>query len=169
MEILIIGGILVLIMVLVSTRIKKSAAEAFEEEMVETDEFSILKPEGFLHPLREPRDFPFEAYSKLFGERSTRNIWRARARLRIYDGDRLDEIARETSESEEVVSSETSETGDETLIDSRRTEDDIIFLVKRKIVQKNGRTFELRATMLVPYDEEYSGRISALIDSFTVK
>ncbi|HUF04941.1 MAG TPA: hypothetical protein VMM38_12295 [Aridibacter sp.] len=174
MEILIIGGIVVLIMVIVSTRIKRSAAQAFEPDVIETDEFSVEKPEGFLHPLREPPDFPFEAYSKLFGERSTRNIWRARARLRMSGGLKLDDIASETSESEAVTSSEISEgTPGERLarIESRRTEDETEYVVRRKIVEsgERGKTYELRATMLVPYDEEYSERIEALLDSFKLK
>ncbi|MCO6510446.1 MAG: hypothetical protein J5I65_06600 [Aridibacter famidurans] len=174
MEILIIGGIVVIIMVIVSTRIKRSAAQAFEPETIETEEFSVEKPEGFLYPLREPPDFPFEAYSKLFGERSTRNIWRARARLRISEGLRLDEIVGEIAGSEAVTGSEISEGSEgrrEARIESRRTEDETEYVVSRKIVESKrlGKTYELRATMLVPYDEEYSGRIEALLDSFEVK
>lgn len=173
MEILIIGGIVVIIMVIVSTRIKRSAAQAYEPETIETEEFSVEKPEGFLYPLREPPDFPFEAYSKLFGERSTRNIWRARARLRINEGSKLDEIAGEVAGSESVTGSEISEgsEGREARIESRRTEDETEYVVRRRIVESkaNGKTYELRATMLVPYNEEYSGRIEALLDSFEVK
>lgn len=174
MEILIIGGIVVIVMVIVSTRIKRSAARAFEPELIEKEEFSVEKPDGFLHPLREPPDFPFEVYSKLFGERSTRNIWRARARLRISDGLKLDEIAEEVSGSETVTDSRLSEAPEgvrEARIESRRTEDEIEYLVRRKIVEakRRGKTYELRATMLVPYDEEYSGRIEALLDSFRLK
>lgn len=174
MEILIIGGIVVIIMVIVSTRIKRSAAQAFEPELIETEEFSVEKPEGFLHPLREPPDFPFEAYSKLFGERSTRNIWRARARLRIAEGMNLDEIASEAARSETVTSSDIREDspGERVArIESRRAEDDIEYIVRRLVVEskERGKTFELRATMLVPYDEEYSDRIKALLDSFRLK
>ena len=43
MEILIIGGILVIIMAAVSTAIKKNAATAYEAETIEKEEFSIEK------------------------------------------------------------------------------------------------------------------------------
>ena len=55
MEILIPGLILVGLMVWVSTRIKRNAAKAFEREEIETAEFSLTKPEGFLAPV-DPAD-----------------------------------------------------------------------------------------------------------------
>jgi hypothetical protein len=70
MELLIPGLILVALMVYASTRIKRSAAEAFEPETVETDDFVIQKPEGFLHNLNAGRDVLFEAYSKDFSKES---------------------------------------------------------------------------------------------------
>ncbi len=68
MEILIIGVIVVALMVWASTRIKRSAAEAFEEEAIDTDDFSLVKPEGFLSPVENDEYLAFYAYSKEFGE-----------------------------------------------------------------------------------------------------
>ena len=51
MEILIPGLILVALMVYVSTKIKKNAVDAFGEETITTDDFVLIKPEGFLHNL----------------------------------------------------------------------------------------------------------------------
>ncbi len=48
---------------------KKSAAHAFESEIIETENFRLVKPAGFIHPLREVSDYAFEAYSKEFGEK----------------------------------------------------------------------------------------------------
>src|SRR4030095_7816250 len=67
MELLIPGLILVALMVWVSTRIKKRAAEAFEPETIESENYSLHKPEGFLHFIDSP-DHDFEAYSKEFDE-----------------------------------------------------------------------------------------------------
>ena len=53
MEILIIGGVLVVIMVIISTQIKKAAASAFEREVIETDDFRIVKPSGLMNPIRQ--------------------------------------------------------------------------------------------------------------------
>lgn len=68
MELLIPGLILVALMVYASTRIKRSAARAFEAETVETDEFIIQKAEGFLHNLNGDPKYLFEAYSKEFSK-----------------------------------------------------------------------------------------------------
>ena len=65
--ILIPGLILVALMVYASTRIKKSAAAAFNAETVESDDFIIQKPQGFLNKLNRDEQFAFEAYSKEFG------------------------------------------------------------------------------------------------------
>jgi hypothetical protein len=67
MEILIFGIILVALMAWASTRIKKSAAAAFEAEKVSTPAFSIEKPAGLLHVLNGDPKLDFEAYSKEFG------------------------------------------------------------------------------------------------------
>jgi hypothetical protein len=68
MELLIPGLILVALMVYASTRIKRNAARAFEAETIETDEFIIQKPEGFLHNLNGDPKYLFEAYSKEFSK-----------------------------------------------------------------------------------------------------
>ena len=68
MEILIVGAIVVALMVYASTKIKRSAAAAFEEETIETDEYSFVKPEGFLNPVEPEGYLAFYAYSKEYGE-----------------------------------------------------------------------------------------------------
>jgi hypothetical protein len=67
MELLIPGLILVAVMVYVSTRIKRSAAAAYEAELIETKFFSIKKPDGFIAVADPRRPLLFEAYSKEFG------------------------------------------------------------------------------------------------------
>ena len=67
MEFVIPGLILVAVMVYVSTRIKRSAAAAYDAETVETELFSVTKPEGFLAVASPRSPLLFEAYSKEFG------------------------------------------------------------------------------------------------------
>ena len=95
MEILILGILIVALMVFVSTKIKKNAAQAFEREIIETEEFSLIKPEGLLHPLRDNSEFAFEAYSKEFGDEDLRNFWRANAELLVHDGKSLKTVCAE--------------------------------------------------------------------------
>jgi hypothetical protein len=174
MEILIIGGIVVALMVYVSTRIKRSAAAAFEPELIEKEDFTVEKPEGFLFPLREPPDFPFEAYSKLFGERSSRNTWRARARLRIHEGLVLDGLLSEARSDETFTSNEVSKTTSsrrELHSRSDRTDDEVTFAVYRRIVEcaDLGKTYEFRATMLSDHEEEYASRAREMLASLRVR
>jgi hypothetical protein len=174
MEIFIIGGIVVALMVYVSTRIKRSAAAAFEPEFIEKEDFTVEKPEGFLFPLREPADFPFEAYSKLFGERSTRNIWRARARLRIHEGRMLDDLLSDAESGESFTSKEISETTSsrrELNSRSERTDDEVPFAVYRRIVEcaDRDKTYEFRATMLGDHEEEYAARAKEMLASLRIR
>lgn len=177
MEIFIIGIIVVIIMVVVSTKIKKDAARAFEAEMIEKEDFKIEKPEGFLYPLRDKTDFPFEAYSKFYGERSTRNIWRARTRLRISEGLNLQKLIKEIKNGEEKFISEKefldipkSQKG--IILRTEKTEEDeVSYKVLRKIIQskKHNKTYELRTTILEPYGEEYTDKACEMMESFNVK
>ena len=174
MEILIVGGILVVIMVIVSTQIKKSAAAAYKAESVETDKFRIEKPEGFLYPLREEPDFPFEAYSKTYGDKSTRNIWRARVRLRIADHEDANLVKDSVIASDEEILSEkvlddlpTGEFG--TIVRSKKIDDEVSYRVFRKIIVAGGQSYELRTTILEPYADEYTPQICEMMKSFVLK
>lgn len=176
MEIFIIGLIVVIAMVIISTKIKKQAARAFEPEVVETEFFRIEKAEGFMYPLRDAPDFPFEAYSKLYGERSTRNIWRARIRLRISDGRNLEKIFEETEKSpEKILARENLENLPErqtgAFMRTEKTEDEIEYEILRKIIESETleKTFELRTTILKPFTEEYRKRVGEMMASFEVR
>ncbi len=173
MEIFIIGGILVGIMVYASTRIKRSAAQAYKPETVEKDDFSIEKPEGFLYPLRDKPDFPFEAYSKLYGDKTTRNIWQARIRLRIHEGRALNRIVRETKKLEKMSGEKklsdlpTNQKG--IILRTTKTIDDEGYNISRKIVETPKNTYELRTTMLAPYADDYTDRICEMMKSFEIR
>jgi hypothetical protein len=174
--IVIIGLLIVAAMVIVSTKIKRAAAAAFEPETVEKEDFIIEKSEGFLHPLRDQPDFPFEAYSKLYGERSTRNIWRARVRLRISAGLNFQKLVKEIKAGNEKFISQKNfddlpEGQKGTIIRTEKTDDEIDYKVLRKIVQSKpqGKTYELRTTLLEPYSEEYIARACEMMETFEVK
>ena len=67
MELLIPGLLLVALMVYASTRIKRTAAEAFEPETIETDVFVLEKPEEFLNVINHDLALELQAYSREFG------------------------------------------------------------------------------------------------------
>lgn len=174
--ILVIGLLIVVAMVIISTKIKREAATAFEFEIVEKEDFRIEKAAGFLYPLREKPDFPFEAYSKTFGERGTRNIWRARVRLRISEGLYFQKIVKEIKSSDETFISQKNfddipEGQKGTILETEKIDDEINYKVLRKIVQckSNSKTYELRTTILKPYSNEFTDKSCEMMKSFVIK
>jgi hypothetical protein len=148
MEILILGVILVALMAYVSTRIKKSAARAFEKEVIETEDFSLVKPEGFLHPLNDDSEYAFEAYSKEFGEDgAAAKMRRARAIVRINES---------YGQATDVVT------------ETERDENGAQLQTFRKVL-KNRKIFELEISVLREYKEQYLDKINEMLDSFTLK
>ncbi|NNE68192.1 MAG: hypothetical protein HKN33_16630 [Pyrinomonadaceae bacterium] len=176
MEIIILGVLLVAVMVYVSTKIKRAAARAYEPETVEKEDFRVEKPAGFLYPLNAETEFPYEAYSKTYGERGTRNIWRARTRLRVSDGLNVRKIINEIKRSSETSFSEKvmddlPENQIGSIIRTQKEENEVEYKLLRKIVgnKKTNKTYELRTTLLCPYEEEYVDDICEMMRSFELK
>jgi hypothetical protein len=147
MEILILGIILVALMAYVSTRIKKSAARAFEREVVEAEDFSIVKPEGFLSPAGENSENAFEAYSKDFGENDAAAEYR-KATVKIY---------KKSGQSERLPS------------ESEKTEKGVTIQTFRKMLKNNEKSYELEISVLKDYREQYFDKINEMLSSFSVK
>jgi hypothetical protein len=170
MEILIIGGIIVALMVYASTRIKRSAAEAFAEETIDADEFSLVKPEGFLAPV-EPEDFlAFYAYSKEFGEEGgAEKLRQSLIKLKVLAGRGLAEIGRDIKKSFDAVLSEEKPDENTILLKGERSENDVETLFYHKIVATGEKIFDLEISVLADYREKYSERAEKLLESFRVK
>ena len=176
MEILIIGGIVVLIMVFISTQIKKSAARAFDREVVDTENFRIVKPEGFVYPMRDDSEYAFEAFSKEYGERNERNTWKAQIYIKVSEGLNFASVCenakRGTTEviSEKII--EDAANGEKIcLLETEKTENEIEFNEFRKIVESGNqeKTYDLRITVLKSYRNDLVGRIDEATGSFQLK
>ena len=168
MELLIPGLILVALMVYVSTRIKRAAAAAFEEEQIIGDGFTLTKPEGFLHKINNS-DYPFEAYSKQFG---TGGAEKERAATAIVYIDRLsiektaaDEKARLTT----VGGFDEFELGENhcVVMKGKRVRSDNAFDVSSKLIQSDGTTFLLRIEVLEELSDEFSRKTDEMLTSFS--
>lgn len=144
MEIWIIGGIIVALMVYASTKIKRSAARAYERETVESDGFSILKPEDFLSPVETA--YAFEAYSKEFGRGDAEEI--RQATITVTRSDSADEVGYSESESEIAG---------------------VPVRIYRMISEAGGSAFELEMTVLADFEAEYAERVREVIASFKVR
>lgn len=147
MEIWIVGGIIVALMIYASTKIKKLSAQAYEREIIETNEFSIIKPEGFLNPVESK--FAFEAYTKDFGTDEAEEIRQAHVALTIKD---------------------TPDPGSEDLTETQISDEKGVSMkIFRRLVRRNHKIYELTAIVLEENLADLEGKINEMLKSFTVK
>ena len=170
MEILIIGGIIVALMVWASTKIKRTAAAAFEEEAVETEEYALVKPEGFLAPV-EPEDFlAFYAYSKEFGEEGgAEKLRQSLIKLKILAGRTLAENVKDIKKPFDAVLAEEKLDENTFLLTGERSENETEQIFYHKLIAANEKVYDLEMSVLADYREKYSERAEKLLESFRVK
>lgn len=163
MEILILGLILVALMVWASTKIKKNVAQAYEHEVIDNADFSIAKPDGFLHVLNGDPKFAFEAYSKEFGKDETSGFRQARATVLHIENTSAKKAF------DNVRSALTEPETEGNYVSGLKSEDDAVFEICHKIIAKNGGVFDLEVTVLHEYAEEQTSNVHELLESFQVK
>lgn len=149
MEILIIGVIIVALMAYASTKIKKAASEAYKEEILENEYFTITKPDGLIIPVKEYSEFMFEAYSKEFGEDEAEKLNRCWAVVNEKDGVDFDS---------EVL--ETEKNIDEAVIKT---------FTKIIVNPKLNKSFELEISVIPEYEEKFADGIKLMLNSFNLK
>lgn len=167
MEIAIVGLILVALMIYASTRIKRSAAAAFEPEAVENDAFSIQKPEGFLNVIGGDPRFAFEAYSKDFGKEADR-FRLATATVTVSDGSVDDAVAA----IEDEIASDVSEVIAERhyrVIEAARKVDGGDLHIYYKLGETAGKTYKFEIDVLAEADRDWMRKAEAMLASFEVK
>ncbi len=169
MEILIIGSIIVALMVYTSTRIKRSAAQAFEEETVETDDFFLVKPEGFLNPIRAESEYAFEAYSKDYGEDDAEKLRQAHIILEVSGSQKLAEVGETAKESFDKLTSEEKIGKKTLLLKGEKAEKSVETEIYHKIIEAEEKVYDLQVTVLSELREVYEERVNKLIESFRVK
>lgn len=169
MELVIPGLILVALMVWASTKIKRSAAKAFDAEHVEGDGFAIDKPDGFLNKHYENSEFLFDAYSKDFGTGDTANVRAATAVIYSTD-ESINEAA--TLEQTRLLGSDRSERfeldGRHCIIVTGQEErDGHKFNVSEKLLECGARTVVLKVEALQETSEDLARKIENMILSFS--
>ncbi|MEO7660300.1 MAG: hypothetical protein ABIV48_11860 [Pyrinomonadaceae bacterium] len=171
MELLIPGLILVALMVYASTRIKKTAALAFESESIDTEKFLIEKPEGFLSVINGDPALAFEAYSKEFGGDGAEDIKQARVEIRFLQNTDIRTAASAIKSSSAVVTDISEKIGDKLyrLVEAERSEKGIGLLEFYKIAQSSTGVLELKVITLEETDPAIAKKVAEIIKSFTVK
>ena len=168
MEILIPGLILVALMIYASTRIKKSAAQAYESETIETDDFVIFTPAGFLTVIGGDPRFAFEAYSKEFGSESASDIRRATAHVMVQEPQDSPDAPESTGE---ILSDRTEEIGGHSyrIAEAKSTLKGVELKTLRKSRERNGRLVILEIVLLNETTDEFVRDIESMLQSFEVK
>lgn len=176
MEILIIGIIIVALMAFLSTRIKRNAAQAFEAEIVEKDEFRITKPEGLMSPLDENSVYLFEARSREYGEEKiSRGVRQAHAFLTVHPGLNFKAECKKAKQSVKKILSEkvlNEADGEKVyLLEGEKIEKEAPMIEFRKIIEskKQKKTYNLQISVLQPYRETHIHRINEMTNSFRLK
>lgn len=172
MEILIVGSIIVALMVWASTRIKRDAAAAYDEEAIEADGFRLTKPEGFIHLLNDDSGLDFRANSKDFGLGDAAEKYQATITVERHDGKTADAVAVAIKESASGAANEekfVEQDRKNILIDASVVEDGVNIRRYVRLVGRDAATFELRADVLDEVAEGYSEKIENLFASFEVK
>lgn len=169
MEILIPGLILVALMVYASTRIKKDAAKAYDEEFIETGEFSIVKPDGFIIPVEENSELAFAAYSKDFGSDETDGIRQVSVELRIHENRSIGDIRGDITESASQIVSERSLADGTKIIEAERIENGVILELEYRLMERNVKVFELAITVLPETKAAQTRNIDRILASFEIK
>lgn len=168
MEILIPGLILVALMIYASTRIKKSAARAYESETIETDEFVIFKPAGFLTVIGGDPKYSFEAYSKEFGSESASDIRKATAHITVYDPQNI-QAGIETAD--QILNDRTEEKGGlpYRVTEAKRRLKDVDLKVLRKSGESSVRLAVLEIVLINETTDEFIRDIESMLQSFELK
>jgi hypothetical protein len=170
MEILIVGVIIVALMIYTSTRIKRQAAEAFEEETIDTQDFSLVKPEGFLSPVENQDFLAFYAYSKEFGEEEkAEKLYQSLIKLKILAGRSLAEIGGEIKKSFDAGISEEKPDEYTYILRGEKSEKEVEKFFYHKLVAKNEQVYDLEIMVLADYQEKFGEKAEKLLTSFHVK
>ena len=167
MEILIPGLILVALMIYASTRIKKSAARAYESETFEADDFVIFKPAGFLTVIGGDARYAFEAYSKEFGSEEASDIRKATAYVTVHDS----QNSGAAELADELVGDRAEEIGGRSyrITEAKRKLKGVDLRVLRKSGESNGRLVVLEIVLLNETTDEFVRDIESILQSFELK
>lgn len=163
MEILIPGLILVALMVYASTKIKRRAAAAFDEELVENEAYVIRKPEGFLHVLGSEAH-EFEAYSREFSEGDDAKSSRATIEIDAIRED-FDKACHDVGSNAEII----YENSGVARISTNERANESSFRVVYKLIDGGEKVYRLRFAVVDQYVDEFSGRLEDALCIFHLR
>jgi hypothetical protein len=150
----------------ISSRVRRAAGLAFESETVETDEFVIVKPEGFINPIKDESRFAFEAYSKDFGTgENAENLRQAEIFVSVFNDKSFNAVCEEAKNAGEILPENDRKT---CLIKSEETLENVSAYKFYKIIasENSQKIYELKISVLQDFLAEYQNRIDETLESF---
>ena len=154
-------------MVWASTKIKKRAADAFEAESIETEIYSLQKPEGFLHVIGDD-EHEFKAYSRDFGEGDNNGVRQATIEIDALPAEQFasarDDVLNAASDSKIRSSTE-----DSYEIWTDETANGSPVNVFYKFIRKGDSLYRLRYAVLPASKDEYSDKVDETLNSFELR
>lgn len=160
MEILILGLILVALMAYLSTKIKAASAAAYQEELIQADNFSIVKPKDFLHPYNEKSEYAFEAYSKEFGEGASGKFHQVSAFIKVRPMQQTGLWAKGVNISEGIEND---------FIQREEVRSGVTFKIFQKRLCSSDKSYELTILALKDFYEANASSINKLLESFKLR
>ena len=167
MELLIPGLLLVALMVWASTKIKKHAADAFEPEFIETEDYALQKPDGFLHVIGD-QEHELRAYSKGFGTGDNNGIRQATIEIDVFPATDLRSV-RDSVRKAATESEVTTQATNVIELNAEESANEMTVSAFYKIVAAEKQIYRLRFAVLPEYLEDHRSRIEETLDSFTIK
>ena len=170
MEILIVGVIVVALMVWASTRIKRTAAAAFEAETIETDKFTLKKSAGWLSIVDPREPYLFEGYTKELGSKPNENVRLGTASIEAKTGT-ADEIVAQTIVDAEITDDirEVVSERHYRIIELKSIDDKMDIFEWLKFAEDDGSVYTFRIIALAEATDEFRRSVEAMVDSFELK
>lgn len=145
---------------------------AFEPEVIETDEYVINKPEGFLHVINGDPKYAFEAYSKEYGGAGAEDIRQGTVKLYIRRGERADNALSEmlgTTGKKLKGETEVVNGVKYRITETKRTEKGRDLCIQYKSADRNGKAFIFETARLAETSPEFERKLEAMLNSFELK
>lgn len=169
MELLIPGLILVALMVWASTKIKKSAAAAYEQETVATAEFTILKPDGFIIPVNDESPYLFEARTKEYETVGRESIPQVSAVVTRHVGETFEGVCEGIKAAGRVTSEDVHREGSRVcVIEAEEAENGVTYAARFKVLESTGGILVLRVRTVGEQSDDTSRKIDEMARSFAV-
>ena len=168
MEILIPGLILVALMIYTSTKIKAAAAQALEPELVETDDFLISKPAGFINILSPDDGLLFHAYTKEFADDAPA-FRRAQATVRSIGDSDARQIYNELKQTADPTSYEAKGGVDDLDFTVKVVENDVRLIRAVKLLRNYRHVYRLQFDTPEECSNDYNDAMHEMIDTFRLK